>query len=523
MQVHRKKNRFFLAYIIKNLYLCSVKSTFSWYIITIATMAAFASCRCDNTIMSLREAQHVVTQADSLWHKGKMYGVDEGDSATLAQAYERLKELSTFSRQKSEYAHACYHYGKFLRVKDDPVAAMQAFIDATHSGTKDYHILGRVYSNMGDICHLAGEYQLSYDMFEQSANMFLRDKDTLSYYYLLNDMAFELAEQGKKDEAMSIADKIYENCRNEEVLLKTLETLSIAYKKIQQYDSAIYYAHLLLNYNYNEPIGYLICAQSYSYLEKKDSAVFYAQKVLENTNQLDEINNALYILTNADDTKVLEDIRQIAAYRSDVQKLLEIRQGKLSQAVQLLEQDLNRKPDLRWLYAIVITLVIVGVIIVAYVQYKYKKHKLLSQQIEDLTIQNKEAEAQHANLNKKIDNLSQLHDVHHKEIVSDIERFCALIHSNQDLREHLHWNNFEEMCSLSDRYLYNIVTRLQAYNLSQKEMRLCILVLLKSPTNQMVDMIPYAQSGLGKFKYTTANKLGTNTSNLRQFLLNLLG
>ena len=111
----------------------------------------------------------------------------------------------------------------------------------------------------------------------------------------------------------------------------------------------------------------------------------------------------------------------------------------------------------------------------------------------------------------------------YKEIIEDIEQFSALIRCNQDLREHLHWNNFAEMCTLSNRYLYNIVTQLQPYNLSQKELRLCILVLLKAPTNQMVDMIPYSHSGLGKFKNTTARKIGTTTTNFRLFLLNLLG
>ena len=148
---------------------------------------------------------------------------------------------------------------------------------------------------------------------------------------------------------------------------------------------------------------------------------------------------------------------------------------------------------------------------------------MLSQQVEYLAIQNKEAEERHAILRKDIDNLSQLKDSHYKEIVADIEQFSALIRCNQDLREHLHWNNFAEMCTLSNRYLYNIVTQLQPYNLSQKELRLCILVLLKAPTNQMVDMIPYSHSGLGKFKNTTARKIGTTTTNFRLFLLNLLG
>jgi hypothetical protein len=87
-----------------------------------------------------------------------MYGIDEGDSATLAQAYETLEKQSAVSRQLSEvfpfvhctsslctsYVHACYHYGRLLREKDDPVAAMQVFIDATHSRTRDSYPRARV-------------------------------------------------------------------------------------------------------------------------------------------------------------------------------------------------------------------------------------------------------------------------------------------------------------------------------------------------------------------------------------------
>ena len=165
----------------------------------------------------------------------------------------------------------------------------------------------------------------------------------------------------------------------------------------------------------------------------------------------------------------------------------------------------------------------VGVIVAINLRHKRKKKKLLSQQIKDLTIQNKEAEEQHAILTQNIDNLSQLHDAYHKKIIADIEQFCMLIRNEQDLQEHLHWRNFAEMCELSNKYFYNIITKLQPYNLSHKEIRLCILVLIKANTNQMINMIPYAQSGLGKFKYTTSNKLGTTTPNLRTFILGLLG
>ena len=116
-----------------------------------------------------------------------MYGIDAGDSLTLAQAYKTLGDIPLPYREGlglgSPYSHACYHYGKLLRAKDHPAEAMQAFINATHSRTRDYHILGRVYSNMGSICHLAGEFQLSYDMYEKSADMFIRNCDSTAYFY----------------------------------------------------------------------------------------------------------------------------------------------------------------------------------------------------------------------------------------------------------------------------------------------------------------------------------------------------
>ena len=141
---------------------------------------------------ALHEAQEVVKQADSLRAEGVAYT----DSMALAEAYNTLEKWQCI--YPTDYARACYYYGRLLRNNDDPVAAMQVFINGTHSHTRDYHILGRTYSNMGSICHLVNEFQLSYDMYSHSADMFLKNGDTLLYYYLPNDMAVELAVQGRK-------------------------------------------------------------------------------------------------------------------------------------------------------------------------------------------------------------------------------------------------------------------------------------------------------------------------------------
>ena len=328
-----------------------------------------------------------------------MYGVDEGDSVSLAQAYETLQEHSAFSRQLSEvcpfvhctsllrtYSHACYHYGKLLRAKDNPVAAMQVFIAATHSHTRDYHILGRVYSNMGDICHLAGEYPLSYDMFERSADMFLRNGDTLLYYYGLNNMAFELAEQGKKEEVFSMLSIIDEQYSDPYIYAKTWETKAELYRIIGQYDSAIYCVNKYKELGYSEANTIIIMAQAYDELGKRDSALVYAQMILADSSSCYQNRfNALYIASHYDSTLCASEISELNSQREDIRYYeYEPQKEKLTEATQLLSKTLNHKPDLTWLYSICCTILLIGICLFIYTRRKRKRQELLSQELDIL-------------------------------------------------------------------------------------------------------------------------------------------
>ena len=221
----------------------------------------FGSC----SSRAIHEAEAVVAQADSLWQAGLM--------AEVCPFVPCTSLLRT-------YAHSCYHYGKLLRAKEHPAEAMQAFINATHSRTRDYHILGRVYSNMGDLCHLAGDFQLSYDMFEKSGEMYLLNGDSLLYFYDLNNMAFELAEQGKK-ESFSLINRVDSICKNQDLLAKLLETKAVFYRETGQYDSTIFYADKSYELGNLDNTILLLKAQAYDNLGKKDSAIRYAQIIMD--------------------------------------------------------------------------------------------------------------------------------------------------------------------------------------------------------------------------------------------------
>ena len=464
---------------------------------------------------AIHEAEAVVAQADSLWQAGLMYGIDAGDSLTLAQAYETLgayQFLSPFTfHPSSSFTHACYHYGKLLRAKDDPENAMRCFINATHSRTRDYHILGRVYSNMGSICHLAGDFPLSYDMYEKSAEMNLRNGDSLLYFYNLNNMAYELAEQGKKEETMALLNTI--PVIDEDLSSLTNFTKAELYMKIGHYDSAIYYAHSARISEISSIGASLILAQSYSFLEIEDSAVYYANFIIGHSNSLSSINNALYILSNDDKTKDIDAVRQTSADRSDTQKMIAIQQGKLSQAVQLLEQDLAKTPDLRWLYAVIATIIVIGSCLLLYIHRKRNQHKLLSQQVDDLT-------SRTIAMQVKNEELTQSYSNNYNQIKEDIDHKCTLLHDSKKIKRTLAWKNYHTMCKNVDKQFYLLASKLQSKQLlNETEIRLCILTLLDCGYDQMAELLYRSPSSMGTLKIRVAKKLGTTSKNLRLYLI----
>ena len=73
-----------------------------------------------------------------------------------------------------------YQNGKALREEGKQVEAMQAFIEAAHSETEDEALLGRVYSNMANMCRQANDHETAYEVYEMSAAHFKKTDDSLA-------------------------------------------------------------------------------------------------------------------------------------------------------------------------------------------------------------------------------------------------------------------------------------------------------------------------------------------------------
>ena len=456
---------------------------------------------------ALHEAQMVVAQTDSLRAEGRMYE----DSLALAQTYKTLDRWQWF--YADDYAHACYHYGRLLREKDNPAAAMEYFINAYHTRTREYHILGRVYSNMADICHLAGDFPLACDLFSQAAQWFLTGNDTLSYCYALNSAALEWAEQGKEEETLRLVRRIRELSNDSDVQAGLSLTQAILYEQLGQYDSVL---HILLNDSL-EASCLVVKARAFEHTGQTDSALYYAKEVLAMPSaSAQDRYNMLYILINYDTTLQNDELVILSSTRSDIEtSTLTPLQGHWTLATRILIDDLTRKPDLKWLYAIIITLLIVSAGILLDVCRKRQKHALLAQQLEDL---------KHATstVKEKHEELFELYEGNRNRIRENINRKCELLLKSGNISSELAWSNYENMCRKVDERFYMLATKLQQKHvLNETEIRMCVLVLIGLHRKEIADALPYAQSGIGKLKDHTAKLLGTTGKNLHDFLLNM--
>lgn len=462
-------------------------------IVSLLSLLCMAAC----TPRSVREAQDVVAQADSSWQAGQPYA----DSALLAQSYRTLEHWQWV--YPDDYVHACYHYGRLLREKENPVAAMECFIQATHSRTHDYHILGRVYSNIGDLCHLAGEFPLSYDMFKQSANMFLRNGDTINYYYALNDMAFELAEQGMEEETLAITNTLDSSCCNSDLHSLIHLTMAYLFAQIEQYDSALYHLNISSQRTYKSSVLETLKARVFWHIGATDSALVYAKRVLASpSSQEQDKYNLLYIIINGDSALSNEEIIDISAQRSDIETdILIPLHNQWALAIHVLELDLHRKRDWRWAIAILGTLIVIGCVISLYMARKRKQHALLSQKIEHMEDSFKDLQSNKA---------------------GQVEQTCAILRASTTLQSDLSWKDFEKMCQFANEHFYLLANKLKKKGvLNETEMRLCVLVLIGLSRSDIANTLPYALNSVGKLKDHTAKLLGTTGKNLHDFLLQM--
>jgi len=446
----------------------------------VGVLFALSAC----TPCGLREACGVVKQADSLRAEGQQYE----DSASLAEAYNTLGCWRWI--YADEYAHACYYYGRWLRSKDQPIAAMQVFVRATQSATRDYAILGRIYSNMANMCRQAERHDVAYDVYTLSAVQFAKAGDTLAYAYALNNMAWEQAVQGKKAEAVALVDSAVAVCPRSEVKEKVKESLAAACLYVGEHDSTLYYTEQM-----NSVYGRMLRTQAYCLKNQCDSAVDYSHKVVAETVNPRYLDDAYYILAYCDYINDVSQLLDITSARTDVQRDLEQEKVQKTQAIVLMQQGLNAKKSPLRRAVTILCCLLIAAILFAIGHGLFIRHRL--------------------------NRVTRIQESQQEDREVELTKICQAIAHSKNLRGELHWDDYESFCTTCNARFYGLVDKLLQRGLIEREVRISLLVLIGLSYAEMADILNRAQNGIGKDKYVIAKKLGVTVKDLQSALLHI--
>ena len=375
----------------------------------------------------------------------------------------------------SPTAESYYRQGRELREADEPVAAMKSFMAATRVHSREYTFKARSWSNMATMCRMGERHDLAYALYEKSLEQFTLAKDTLAQAYALNNMAWEQAVQGNKPAATSLINAALQLCADSAVQYKVTESRAASCLYAGEYDSVLFYTRQTTPSVYFD----ILQAQAYTFLGNNDSALYYAKRVVTQTENPRYLDDVYYILTYCDSTTQADEVRALAATRTDILMDLERNRADWIEAMWLAEKALQSNAR-TWKPLLVIPVMLLFVLLAGLAFFVYRRRKAKS-----------------------------------------LEQQCLALRKSANLREELHWNNYPQFSAVCNERLSSIVTKLEKRGLSEREIRICVLVLIGLSYAQMAEVLIRAENGIGKDKYLIAKHLGVSVKDLQETLIHI--
>lgn len=390
----------------------------------------------------------------------------------------------------SPTAESYYLQGKQLREANRPVEAMQAFLSAVRVPSDEFAVKGRSYSNMATMCRIGEQHELAFDLYRQSLNQFVAAEDTLAQAFALNNMAWEKAVLADKQTAFQLLDSALAISSSEAVQTKVLESRAAACLYAAEYDSVLFYtvpisAHAstpmpaLDSSSTSSPYFAILRAQAYTFMNNKDSALFYARQVLAETDNPRYLDDAYYILTHCDSTAAADDIRDLASARTDLRRSLERNDPEWIEAMLLARQTLEPySPPLKsqTVFALIASAILLLLALAAWLYLRSRRRE------------------------------------------NALDAQCRLLRQSPDIRSELQWNDYRQFSALCNKLLSGIVSKLEQRGLPERDIRICVLVLIGFSYAEMAQILFRAENGIGKDKYLIAKRLGVSAKQLQETL-----
>ena len=454
------------------------------------------------------DAEAVIALADSI---DQTEHVIYDDTVALRNVIHTLNNPLGRTFKRSTLGKAYYYMGRNLEDKYSQVArAAECYVAADWLKIDDPIYRGRVNSCMAGICGNYGKDSLSLLFYERALDYF--EKSGNNWYYangLLNICMIEseLFQLGKADSLWNLAT----NYSFDDSYRWFLNDIRVVYFYYLQApfspDSIISYLHKTpINTSYRA----IKMANAFYALGQMDSAVYYAEKVVNDFDDSDDKISAYYILHKYailnSDVYVSDSI---AGLRMDEKRKAESEKIDSLNAIQLFQDYIHSCRTFIWRVLGYSALILIfGLIAFSVILYWRKKKQYVDAQAE--AVQQAEEEFRQT--------IEEQQQQRYDALMAHVE-FVRTLYPNPDKK----WNEYSVFQNTLNQSLLGLLDKLAERKLSEKEIRLCVYCLLYHDvsTKVLAEYMIYSAVGIRTFKQRTAQKLGTTAANLYDFLVDL--
>lgn len=427
------------------------------------------------------------------------------------------------------YFYKGHQYKKAQRFDDATLLYLKA-LDLIQNN-KDYVLLAKIYSDMGDICSFQKDYSESLRKYEKSKGYYNLAGQTIDASYKVIDIGriyFFLKDYSK---ARQCYNQALSQTKDSFLQGAAYQEIGINCYKAKQYDSAQFFLHKSLKFPYRGTSYAIRCynlADLYFDIAKYDSAIYYASLALKYPNTYFNQRDCYRILANSEYSR--KDIKQMAFYISKYQDCTDsVRKIEIQTKTTVLEDlhqtngAFSKSRNFLIILGCLIPLIILFSFLMVYRLRKRNKGK--EKQLKETEVQLEQVEVRLSEKqNLFIDSL--IHQVqetrasqaaaYKKATIQERELMDKEIYNNC-----LHINDWEAFKSLMNKTFNNLLTTLESNysDLTRKDLIWCCLFLLNIPNQDMALILDSQPGSLYKLKSRLTQKMNLkSTKDLDQLL-----
>lgn len=464
-----------------------------------------------------RDAKGVIAEADSLL----VEGVIIRDTAALGKVISTLENPLGRIFARGELTKAYYLMGRNLDDYHHNFSdAADFYIKADRMKTKDWILRGRINSCMGFICKQDSCFTEALEFYDRACEVHKKSSNVWYYAHNLLNVAEQYVNLGEYNNADSVLLLASNYDVDSAYYADIMDVKAIALYNQQIYDSALVLLLGIKDYPRNieaKCYSYLMIARCYNQLLNIDKAKKYAEYVITHSCNSSFCSNAYYILIQS--AEIEGNINQLAEYskyREDEDRNLQHVSESYAQASAKLREYINYPFNIP-VKEILILLFCVILIAIWAIWYSCKRinRKIASEkkQMEQEITQWKEGVLQKMNEENAISEIEK-----RKMILNVVMNYADEFAIDKPI-----WDNDTKLFRLADSCFGFIIYRLKhTYHLRNSELKICLMVLLDFPNKEIARIVSYKEDSYPTIKRRLATKLGTSSSEMRNFLLDLI-